>query len=419
MTITQAQPQQEPPQEQTPTRVRISIDDPEAFKAATALQSADPFLRVSNNRRRFMVLDSPSSSTDTMLATADVLVRDYGAQIVPDYQYEIDPAIFDMTTEVQNGFPSLDDVVARVNAESAWGQGYRGEGVAIAVVDTGIAGGRPEFPQNKRLGGWAPFNDDPWTDPRGHGTMCACIAAGTTIAQGAFDGVAPDAQIIACRTRFFDSELTSIFDYLSDLIDEIKIPIVVTNSYGVQAGEPPGQPPGTFLNALGDAIDKGIYVVFSAGNNHELVYGAPQGCEPTSIWGPHKSWRSVMTVATCDLDDNMWYYSSRGPGEFHNLDDDLYSRKPDVTAPTPRNGCIVYGDDIRVLTEGWGTSGACPQVAGLAALLLSVDPGLTQEGVFDAIRNSAEDIGHGYDCVGEGVIDCGAAVDAVEGNLVA
>jgi serine protease AprX len=82
-----------------------------------------------------------------------------------------------------------------------------------------------------------------------------------------------------------------------------------------------------------------------------------------------------------------------------------------VTAPTPPNGRVVFGDSVQSLPNGWGTSGACPQVAGLAALLLSTRAAPPLE-VRDAIRASAVPLGHARDCEGEGIIDCNAAVGA-------
>ena len=135
--------------------------------------------------------------------------------------------------------------------------------------------------------------------------------------------------------------------------------------------------------------------------------GDPDDCDPNSIW-LHKSYAHLMTVGTCDLDENMWYYSSRGPGQFFGEPDT--NRKPDVIAPTPRDGLVVYGDELRTLEDGWGTSGACPQVAGLAALLLSVNGNLSPETIREIIRSSARDIGLSPHCQGDGIIDCYAAL---------
>ena len=104
----------------------------------------------------------------------------------------------------------------------------------------------------------------------------------------------------------------------------------------------------------------------------------------------------------------MWFYSSRGPGQ--HFGDANTNRKPDLTAPTPHNGKILYGSGERVLQNGWGTSGACPQVAGLAALLLSANPGLTRAQLFDKIRNSTTSLGFGPECQGTGLVNCEAAL---------
>lgn len=231
-------------------------------------------------------------------------------------------------------------------------------------------------------------------------------------AGGLFDGVAPEADLIACKTRFYDSELTAIYDYLIAQIDEDpNLKIVATNSFGRKTGTPPAPAPGSdFPDALEEAIGRGIAVYFSAGNYHQLAGGLPGDCNPTSIW-LHKCREDLVTVATCDLGGSMWFYSSRGPGQHHG--DPGTNRKPDVTAPTPRNGRIVYGSGVQVLPDGWGTSGACPQVAGLAALLLSADGSLTANQVHDLIRRGGVALGLGADCEGAGRIDCAASLALV------
>ena len=104
----------------------------------------------------------------------------------------------------------------------------------------------------------------------------------------------------------------------------------------------------------------------------------------------------------------MWNYSSRGPGQYYG--NPGMNNKPDVTAPTPRNGSILYGDRQRIMPNGWGTSGACPQAAGLAALITARNPSLSANDVYKKIRDAAYDLGHGRNCQGAGLFDCGATL---------
>ncbi len=99
------------------------------------------------------------------------------------------------------------DVMRHIDAPAAW-EITRGAGVTIAIVDTGIAGGRAEFPPQKRSARSVSFAfANPWQDVKGHGSMCASAAAATTQAGGRFDGVAPDAQLLSARTTLFSTDL--------------------------------------------------------------------------------------------------------------------------------------------------------------------------------------------------------------------
>ncbi len=374
-------------------------------------------IHVRNNKRNFISIEPSTQLPEGYREEQfDLQLRElgeeFGATIVEDFRYNMEADIFEPSfigPEDPND-PSLDDVLSLIEADKAW-MSNRGGDVIIAVVDTGIDGMRPEFPQAKRVGSWQPLNDAPWTDWRGHGTMCACIAAGTTSSGGIFNGVAPDAGIIACKTRFYDSELSSIYDYLTERTQREGINIISTNSFGIRAGTPPPAPPDSdFIPSLNDAIAAGIKVFFSAGNYHEDAGGSADECGPTSIW-LHKCREDVITVATCDMDLNMWHYSSRGPGQHHG--EPNMNLKPDVTAPTPANGRVVYGNSVRSLSNGWGTSGACPQAAGLAALLLGKDPSLTRAALFDAIKSHATPLKYDATCGGTGLIDCKRAIDSV------
>ena len=406
-----------------PQRYKVRFPDPEGLQASEAIESPLVTVPVRNVRRRFLsvatlpeVLLARQGEEDELKHQLDdqltTYVRDYGAEVVEDVRYDLEEAEDGFALPVAPEVPdsaSLDDVLDLIHARDAWATS-RGEGVVIAIVDTGVNGARPEFPQDKRRGQWAPQGLDPWVDDVGHGTMCACIACGTRQDGGAFDGVAPDAGLISCRTRFFDSEVVTLYDYLTDFATEHSdVALVASNSFGRKTGQPPAAPPDNDLaDALTDAVAAGVVICFSAGNYHDLAGGDPDACAPTSIW-LHKCRADVLTVATSRPDGTMWFYSSRGPGQFDGQPN--MRSKPDVTAPTPPDGRVVYGDDIRSLPDGWGTSGACPQVAGLAALLLG-NQRATPETVRDAIRATAVSLGHWATCEGEGLIHCQAAVEA-------
>lgn len=413
-------------------RFKIRFPSAEAMQAAQAVQTPNSEVVLQNEKRNYVAVEVPrmpkmaqeSEQIKAVQGAMEVapelqwLVEEYGAEIMRDYQFELEPPGDSFSFEAVDERPSgsLPEVTRMINAPAAW-EHTTGGNVTIAVVDTGIDGTHPEFPDWKKAGSWEAPGESPWTDWQGHGTMCAAICGASDANSGSrYRGVAPDAKLIACRTRFFDTELGAIYDYLTSLVGTLSGPLVATNSFGHRTGSPPPVPGQLdFIDAMEDAIQAGIFVFFSAGNNHELAKGAPSACSPNSVW-LYKSRADVFPVATCDLDRAMWFYSSRGPGQ--HFGDPGTSEKPDITAPTPKNGKILYGSDERVLANGWGTSGACPQAAGLAALLLDLDRGLERDELFDAIRSPAVDLGFGHACQGAGMLDCGASVDQIRRRLV-
>lgn len=384
------------------------------FRAAEAMEAALAAARPAGvatvSRRRAV------ASAVAMMGTAGdptdlhAFRRRFDVEVVEDYQYQVElggPMSADDFAPDDGTGPSLDDVLEAIGARHAWAR-TRGAGVALAVVDTGIDGTRAEFAGDRRVGCWPAHAEEGWVDRVGHGTMAACIAAASRKEGGVFDGVAPEARLIACRTEYYDTELMEIYDYLADLAKG-GMRIVASNSFGVEAGTPPDLVGQDFPYALADAVEAGVVAVFSAGNNHLLTGGDPDGDGPNSIW-LYKVRADVLTVGACKLDGTMWRYSSRGPGQDHAGEGN--ARKPDVVAPTPENGRILYGSATRALRNGWGTSGACAQAAGLAALLWSLRPGLGRDELFGLMRSTAARLSAGPNAQGHGRIDCAAAVRA-------
>lgn len=330
----------------------------------------------------------------------------------PDAQALLAPSNDQAVTQA-----GLTEVLQQIRAPEAWTRS-RGKEVTIAIVDTGICGSLAELPGVKRSPLDIPnaYGGMHWSDTKGHGSMCATIAAGTNAFGGKFNGVAPEATVLSARTTLFSTDIYKIYDQLVAWKSNgtIEGPLVTSNSYGMYTCSPttllPEDHP--YLRIILDAIAGGITVVFAAGNNHHdvLCNYDPQSCSPNTIWGAnsHDSFLSIGTVNREETNrdpSTPHVNSSRGPGQWaHSYP------KPDCVAPT--YGEVVWGCGYRVM-PWWGTSGACPQVAGLAALLLSLNPGLSPLQVGDIIRSSCRPIGGSATCVGHGIIDCAAAVSLV------
>ncbi|HEY7951909.1 MAG TPA: S8 family serine peptidase [Solirubrobacteraceae bacterium] len=391
-------------------RFKIQFDSAEALDAALN-DEVWPLVRVVNRRRLFLGFgESHEHHLDLSVEMAlRSLEENFDGSVSVDRQYALEQ---DLTPELgapsatELDGPSLDDVLDTIGATAAHATN-RGAGVIIAVVDTGINGAHAEF--SNRGPGWAPVGEDPWEDPHGHGTMVACIAGASRAAGGRFNGVAPESCLYPCRTTLVDTELTTIYDHLCDVARDEQRPIVVCNSWGLPQGDPPTlSTDDEFPDALSDAVDAGLCIVFSAGNYHRLAGGDPDECEPTSIWS-YKCRDSVLTVGAVDLDGSPWWYSSRGPGQ--HFGEPGTNAKPDVCGVVPADGEVLYGDSAKRIAH-WATSGAAPQAAGLAALMLSTRL-LDSSSIFDAIRDTCLASGHGQNCEGAGRIDCAGALHAL------
>ncbi|MDQ0510302.1 S8 family peptidase [Ancylobacter amanitiformis] len=374
------------------------------------------------------------SQSDTLLMDVDDDERHrllmLGAQVFSDVQFDVLPG-FSGGEDGRRGahesgpadsrlFPAggavagnLREVVAQIGAPSAW-ENARGQGVTIAVVDTGIVQNLRELPMHRRsaVDLSDAFRGQIWADEVGHGSMCAAIAAGSSTT-GAYDGVAPEARVLSARSNLRSVDLFRIYDNLLRSLDngDLQGRVVATNSYGLYLCDSPGVMPKDhpFMNVIESAIAAGVFVCFAAGNNHydDVCRYEPDQCGPNSIWGPN-SHDMVVSVGTVNRAlsnrDSLTPHanSSRGPGEWAK-----HHPKPDCVAPT--YGIVPWGDRYEDM-PWWGTSGACPQVAGLAALVLSVAPQASPAQVAATIRDTCTALPEGANCVGRGMINCEAAV---------
>lgn len=303
------------------------------------------------------------------------------------------------------------DVLRQVRAPEAWKQS-RGEGVIIVIIDSGITKNVRELPFHKRLMGLCyAFDNGAWNDDRGHGSMSAYIATATTARGGRYNGIAPDASLISARTNF---HLTDIYKLLDQLLAKIRAgnfdcPLVLNNSYGWPGCMAPTITPSHLaIRTLEEIIGAGVIVVSAAGNNHLAKCGfESRDTEPSTIWGPN-SLDDVLCVGAVNWDGRNdvgeHAQSSRGPGQWARK-----RPKPDCVAPV--YGEILWKESYLQL-PWWGTSGAAPQVSGLAALVMSkAKTGIPAEEVRQAVLAGCRSLpGAHQNCVGRGMIDCEATL---------
>ncbi len=280
---------------------------------------------------------------------------------------------------------------AKIGAPAAWEITTGSEEIVIAVLDTGLKLDHPDLAatvwtnpgevpangldddQNGKVDdvhGWhfyhqcsgsecLPFEDDDLRDDNGHGTHVAGIAAAETDNQVGIAGISWGAQLMPVKVldEYGDgwySDVIAGIVYAADNGAD-----VVNLSLG---GEESSQ-------ALQEAVNyshaQGVLLIAATGNTGGTVL-YPAACD------------HVLAVGATDADDQRPEFSNYGP-------------EMDVVAP----GVSIYST-WPSLDGYWrksGTSMAAPHAAGLAALIWSARPGLSNDQVAQAISRTALDLG--------------------------
>lgn len=253
-----------------------------------------------------------------------------------------------------------------------------GEGVAIAVIDTGVA---PHYDLIRPFNRIRYFHDfvngrNRIYDDDGHGTHVAGIALGNGYVSGHYAGSAPGAALVALKALDAEgngnaSDILAAMQWIYDhhLLYNIR---VVNLSLGIQPAQASQLDPLVMgANAL---VYAGICVVAAAGNS-----GPARG----SITSPGVS-SLVLTVGSCDSQGKITAFSSRGPAPDG-------SSKPDVMAPGVDIVSLSAANPKGYIAQS-GTSMSAPYVAGLAASYFSCHPSLNPLEVKQALLEAARPV---------------------------
>ena len=304
-----------------------------------------------------------------------------------------------------------------VRTTDAWQRGATGNGVGVAVIDSGIAGDLPDFVTGGRSRVIASAVTNPCAtdanDQFGHGTHVAGLIAGNSLNSpvkrnlaGRYMGVAPRANLISVKVSDDDGETTIL-----DVIHGIQFAVDNKDRFGIRVVNL-SLSSTVAESYLTDPLDaaaesawfSGLVVVAAAGND---------GIEPDAVSYAPGNDPYVISVGGMDDrgtrtrdDDILAPWSSRGVTQ-----DGI--RKPDVLAPGHRLvSTLAIGSDFEKLCRRCivgrayfrlsGTSMSSAVVSGVAALMLEKRPGLTPNQVKGAMVSTL------YNVPGTG-----AAVDAL------
>ncbi|WP_240624684.1 S8 family peptidase [Aurantiacibacter odishensis] len=303
------------------------------------------------------------------------------------------------------------------NAASAWDDGFTGDGVTIAVVDTGIDPDSPEF-----AGRLSPASTDIYGSrgiegPDDHGTLVSLVAAAARNGTGVV-GMAFDSTILAIRADepgscggdnpedpstecgFLDSAIADSIDHA--VANDAK---VINISLGG-----PGGITQALQSAVTNAVNAGVLVVVAAGNDGrgeltafaEMLGDAGNG--------------GVIIVGSVDEDYAISDFSNRAGANPQYF----------LAARGDRICCVYEDGEIFVDEEGFvflysGTSFAAPQVAGAAALLAQAFPHLTGTQIAEILLETAFDAGAAGDdsIYGRGILNVARAFQPVGTTQIA
>ncbi|HQE92639.1 MAG TPA: S8 family serine peptidase [Anaerolineae bacterium] len=275
-----------------------------------------------------------------------------------------------------------------IQSPGAWGITTGSSDIIIAIIDSGVDTSHPDLAGKLVTGHDFVEDDNTPSDANGHGTHVAGIAAAVTNNSVGVAGMSWGARIMPVRV--LDNTGSG---YNSDIVDGITWAYqngakIINLSLG---GKDFSQ---TMQNAINAAHAAGSLIVAAMGNCRNISTACPTA-NPTMY---PAAFDNVMAVAATDNSDTYAYYSQYGAhcdiaapgGELSGLGDPngIYS-----TMPTYAVYLTTYYGYQNQYDYLQGTSQATPYVSGLAALVWSMNPALTPDGVQSLIEQTADDPG--------------------------
>lgn len=300
--------------------------------------------------------------------------------------------------------------LSRINAVAPMEGGFDGRGVRVGFLDAHFRGFRhaafSALRHEDRLIALRSFPEG--TQGGKHGAAVAAVTLGRD--PGNLIGPAHGAQALAATTEYTPSERNVEEDYFVAGLewlarhgaDVVNVSIGYTT---FDEGEDDYTPDdldgdtGITTRAVDQAAQRGITVVVSAGNS---------GCaSPDNCWyyvNTPADADSAITVGAVTPDSTLADFSSRGPTADGRILPDVVVQGTNVIAPWNNGEYAQLG----------GTSFASPQVTGVVAQMLQINPALSPIELRTILRRTASQSQNPDNRMGWGIVDAAAALHAAE-----
>ncbi|MDM9380931.1 S8 family serine peptidase [Chlorogloeopsis sp. ULAP01] len=367
--------------------------------------------------------ENPIKITNHLISLPEILVAEPNIIVHQQHHYQPRDPLYPQQWYLNHKGGNQLANGSHISVENAWDITRGVRSVVVAVVDDSFDLNHPDFqgsgkivaPRDFKENDFLPLPDEQETS---HGTACAGIALaeenGTGIA-----GVAPGCALMPIRTTGFldDESIEAIFDWATE-----KGASIISCSWGASAIYFPlslRQRTAITRAATKGRNGKGCVILFAAGNANRPINGIvyEQGWEKNIIKGNTK-WLSgfavhpdVIAVAASTSLNKKAAYSNWGsnisvcapsnnasPGMWFQETGYIYTQPAIATAISGRGMFTTdqvgaAGYDSSNFTDNFGgTSSATPVVAGVAALILSVNPDLSAKQVKRILEETADKI---------------------------
>lgn len=321
-------------------------------------------------------------------------------------------------------------VDADIDAPEAWDITRGNPNVIVAIVDEGVTGNHPDLPNTRQVrlngsnfafaydGTGNPNDPSPTvstTAGNNHGNSCAGIVGATQDNNEGITGIAPLCKIMPVKIPFGLVPSSVYADAINFAVTNNAD--IISNSWGYGSSDQNFQP--VIVSAISNAIANNKFVVFAAGNTANRV-GGNNGY--VSFPG-NANIANLITVGASDRNNNQANYSPNGysleisapshsgydsqiPGESFNIwTIDIpganygYNSWKDSWAGLPAVGEFLPASGLNFQSytgRMGGTSAATPEIAGVLALMKSVNSCLSVTQMKDILQSTADKIG-GFD----------------------